>query len=138
MARNTNGYFRPAFFILSTTLEPRSFPSQLFLYCSLFFYFLVYSSLSPGSLLHPPPPPPPPTFVLSTTGMFATLELPIRGITDRLDNTHTNTNINSSLRAALDDSRHKRLKVGRACQPCRMKKIKVQDFSFSMCLSISL
>ncbi|KAI9477871.1 MAG: fungal-specific transcription factor domain-containing protein [Benjaminiella poitrasii] len=33
--------------------------------------------------------------------MFATLELPIR-----------------------DDSRHKRLKVGRACHPCRMKKIK--------------
>lgn len=24
-----------------------------------------------------------------------------------------------------DDSRHKRLKVGRACHPCRMKKIKV-------------
>ncbi|GAA5800600.1 fungal-specific transcription factor domain-containing protein [Helicostylum pulchrum] len=33
--------------------------------------------------------------------MFATLELPLR-----------------------DDSRHKRLKVGRACHPCRMKKIK--------------
>ncbi|CAO3628394.1 unnamed protein product [Cunninghamella echinulata] len=33
--------------------------------------------------------------------MFATLELPIR-----------------------DDSRHKRLQGGRACQPCRMKKIK--------------
>ncbi|CDH52684.1 hypothetical protein RO3G_11822 [Lichtheimia corymbifera JMRC:FSU:9682] len=33
--------------------------------------------------------------------MFATLELPVR-----------------------DDCRHKRLKVGRACHPCRMKKIK--------------
>ncbi|KAI9283397.1 hypothetical protein BY458DRAFT_496397 [Sporodiniella umbellata] len=27
--------------------------------------------------------------------------------------------------ALKDDSRHKRLKVGRACHPCRMKKIKV-------------
>lgn len=39
---------------------------------------------------------------------------------------------------SVDDSRHKRLKVGRACHPCRMKKIKVGCWRIGKELNLNL
>lgn len=117
IARDTYRYLSPAF--LSTTLGAEIVQSAFttfFLPFSFFFPFLrdlsfSLSSCSPSAFWKP--------------GMFATLELPIRGKPDRVLTTCVAHNWLISVRHA-DDSRHKRLKVGRACQPCRMKKIKVQ------------